>query len=146
FSEQDNHEEKILFHTAYIRIHHDIVHGSLVFSDRQKFRGRVWLPDGRYVPVGQIRVIGDRFQYLYGEEVHDEPLEYFDRQALAFTSTLQPILKRLHLGIVGIGGTGSSVCEQLIRLGVGKLTVIDDGEFEKSNVNRVYGSSVFDEK
>jgi hypothetical protein len=37
------------------------------------------------------------------------------------------------------------VCEQLTRLGIGQLTVIDDGLFEASNVNRVYGSSVFDE-
>src|SRR4029077_5815617 len=71
--------------------------------------------------------------------------EYFDRQARAFTSAFQPILRRLHIGIVGVGGTGSAVCEQLIRLGIGRLTLIDNGKFEKSNVNRVYGSSVFDE-
>lgn len=146
FSSQDDHEEAGLFKTAYVRIHHDVVHASLVFTDRNTFCGRAWLPTGKHSQVQTVRVIGNRFQFLYSEPVSDAPLEYFDRQARAFTSALQPILHRLHIGVVGAGGTGSAVSEQLIRLGIGKLTVIDGGAFEKSNVNRVYGSTVFDEK
>jgi len=146
FSAQDDSEEPALFKTAFIRIHHDIVHASLVFTDKDTFCGRVWSSDGTYSKVWSVRIIGNRFQYLYSEPISDIPLEYFDRQARAFTSDLQPILKRFHVGVVGVGGTGSAVCEQLIRLGVGKLTIVDGGAFEKSNVNRVYGSTVFDEK
>jgi len=145
FSAQDDREEAALFKTAYIRIKHGAIHGSLVFSGKDLFRGRVWLPDGTHVRIQSTRVIGNRFQYLFSEPLSDRPLEYFDRQARVFTSDLQPVLKRLHIGVVGAGGTGSAVCEQLIRLGIGKLTVVDAGTFESSNVNRVYGSSVFDE-
>lgn len=145
FSTKDNEEETALFKTAYIRIHHDIVHGSLVFTDKDTFCGRLWTQDGTTCEVERIRVIGNRFQYLFSEPLSEAPLEFFDRQALAFTSALQLILKRLHIGIVGVGGTGSSVCEQLIRLGIGKLTIIDAGTFEKSNTSRVYGSTAFDE-
>jgi hypothetical protein len=145
FSSQDDREETALFKTAYNRIHHDAFHASLLFADKNAFCGRVWLPDGSHPKMSRIRIIGSRFQYLFSEAINDAPLEYFDRQARAFTSYLQPILKRLHIGVVGAGGTGSAVCEQLIRLGIGKLTVIDGGAFEKSNVNRVYGSTVFDE-
>ena len=145
FSKQDDGEERALFKTAFTRIHHDTVHASLVFTDRDTFCGRIHSSDGRHSTVRSVGVIGNRLQFLHSEQVSDVPLEYFDRQARAFTSELQPILKRLHIGIVGIGGTGSAVCEQLIRLGVGKLTIIDGGIFEKSNVNRVYGATVFDE-
>src|SRR5450759_1238956 len=145
FSSQDDREEAALFRTAYVRIHHDTVHGSLVLPDPTTAVGRVWLPDGTYRVVERIRIIGERFQYLYPDRTTDEHLEYFDRQARAFTSVLQPVLKRLHVGIVGVGGTGSAVCEQLIRLGVGTLTVVDSGVFEASNVSRVYGSGVYDE-
>ena len=145
FSAKDNEEETALFKTAYIRIHHDIVHGSLVFTNKDTFSGRFWMQDGTTSEVERIRVIGNRFQYLFSESLSEVPLEFFDRQALAFTSALQPILKRLHIGIVGVGGTGSAVCEQLIRLGIGKLTIIDAGTFEKSNTSRVYGSTAFDE-
>src|SRR5207302_9875330 len=50
-----------------------------------------------------------------------------------------------HVGIVGLGGTGSAVCEQLIRLGVAKLTVCDTQTFESTNINRVYGSRMPDD-
>lgn len=145
FSMQDDGEEAALFKTAFVRIHHNVVHASLVFTDKNTFCGRVWSSEGTCSNVESLRIIGDRFQHLYSEPISDKPLEYFDRQARAFTAELQPVLKRLHVGIVGVGGTGSAVCEQLIRLGVGRLSIVDGGSFEKSNVNRVYGSTVFDE-
>jgi molybdopterin/thiamine biosynthesis adenylyltransferase len=58
---------------------------------------------------------------------------------------VQKLLSRLKIGIVGHGGTGSAVCEQLTRLGVGHLLVCDPQQFEPTNVNRVYGSGVKDE-
>ena len=145
FSLQDDAEEAALFKTAFNRIHHDIVHASLVFTDRDTYCGRAWSSASTHSNIKSVRVIGDRFQFLYSGPINDVPLEYYNRQALAFTSHLQPILKRLHIGVVGAGGTGSAVCEQLIRLGIGKLSIIDGGTFEKSNVNRVYGSTAFDE-
>jgi molybdopterin/thiamine biosynthesis adenylyltransferase len=45
---------------------------------------------------------------------------------------------------VGNGGTGSATVEQLVRLGVGRIITADGQRFEKSNVNRVYGSSAHD--
>jgi len=145
FSKQDDSEEGALFQTAYTRIHHELLHASLVFADRSNFRGRVWFSNNTQYPIETIKVIGRRFRPIYSERPRDAPLEYFDRQARAFTAEIQPVLKRLHLGVVGVGGTGSAVCEQLIRLGIGEITVIDAGSFENSNVNRVYGSCVFDQ-
>ena len=46
--------------------------------------------------------------------------------------------------MVGLGGTGSCVVEQLARLGIGHLTLVDGQQFEPSNVNRVYGSRRID--
>src|SRR5688500_10935071 len=48
------------------------------------------------------------------------------------------VLGRLKVGVVGLGGTGSAVVEQLARLGVGELLLCDPQEFESTNVNRVY--------
>jgi molybdopterin/thiamine biosynthesis adenylyltransferase len=47
-------------------------------------------------------------------------------------------------GVVGLGGTGSAVFEQLVRLGVGSLIAIDDDTITATNVTRVYGSTVED--
>jgi len=95
-------------------------------------------------PVECIRVIGNRFRFIRSGVEHI-PAAYFDRQVRAFGREFQPVLRAMRVAIVGAGGTGSSVAEQLIRLGVGYLLIIDGGKFEGSNVNRVYGSRVTDE-
>jgi molybdopterin/thiamine biosynthesis adenylyltransferase len=70
----------------------------------------------------------------------------FDRQIRAFGPDGQRLLAQLRVGVVGAGGTGSAVCEQLIRLGVGELLVIDPDVIndDGSNVTRVYGSTMND--
>jgi len=57
---------------------------------------------------------------------------------------VQRLLQELRVGIVGVGGTGSCVAEQLVRLGVGLVLIADGENFEATNVNRVYGSRVVD--
>jgi molybdopterin/thiamine biosynthesis adenylyltransferase len=46
------------------------------------------------------------------------------------------------IGIAGVGGVGGLLAERLIRLGVGQLKITDPGTFQKSDLNRQYGSSV----
>lgn len=50
---------------------------------------------------------------------------------------VQQTLGALRVGIVGCGGTGSAVAEQLVRLGVPHLTLIDADTLTESNVTRV---------
>lgn len=143
-SHQDDQTERPLFRTAYNRIHHEGVHGSLVFSARNRPVGRIWLADGTIVPIETVRVIGRRFRF-YSEGPGTDPIpEFFDRQVRAFGEDTQRLLKRLTVGVVGLGGTGSAVVQQLVRLGVGSLTVSDGEDFDRTNVNRVYGSRVTD--
>jgi hypothetical protein len=66
---------------------------------------------------------------------------FFDRAVRAFGPDLLPLLRRLTVGVVGAGGTGSAVIELLIRLGVGRLVVADGQKLDRSNVSRVFGST-----
>src|SRR5262249_15343586 len=59
----------------------------------------------------------------------------------AFGAAVQHTLSDLRIGIVGCGGTGSAVAEQLVRLGVRHLMLIDPDELSESNLTRVYGST-----
>lgn len=142
-SAQDDAEETMLFRTAYNRIKNSGTHGSLVVDGGGSIVGRVWLANGTQVRVSTIRVIGSRFRF-YFEDLHEVPTDIFDRHIRGFGSEIQPMLSNLHIGVVGAGGTGSSVAEQLIRLGVGALSIVDGGRLEKSNVTRGYGSSFAD--
>lgn len=143
-SGQDDLEEKSLFRTAYHRIHADVVHASLVLSDPERPVGRVWLRDGSVRPVKRIRVVGDRI-HIYQETVRDAVVpSHLDRQVRAFGRATQLVLGELTIGLVGVGGTGSAVFEELVRLGVGRIIVADPEEFDSTNVNRVYGSRLLD--
>ena len=66
--------------------------------------------------------------------------ECYDRQVRAFGHEGQTSIQKTRVGIVGVGGTGSPTAEQLVRLGVNDLVLIDPDEFASSNLSRVYGS------
>jgi len=50
-------------------------------------------------------------------------------------------IRKTAIAIAGVGGIGGLVAERLIRFGVERIKITDPGIFEKSNINRQYGSS-----
>ena len=133
-----------MFSTAYNRIRTAGVHASLVFMNGAPSSGRVWLEDGSHVSLERIRIIGIRFRFIFLRQQQVYIPDFFDRQVRAFGPDVQRLLQELRVGIVGVGGTGSCVAEQLVRLGVGLVLIADGENFEATNVNRVYGSRVVD--
>lgn len=79
-----------------------------------------------------------RFDGLEDRPVVD--LDRFDRQVRAFGAEGQQILGSLRVGIVGLGGTGSAVAQQLAYLGVKQFVLIDPDLVETTNLNRVIGA------
>ena len=88
--------------------------------------------------------MGSRFRFFDDDSGDYKHVPFFDRQVRAFGKDIQLQLQRLNVGVVGVGGTGSAVVEQLARLGIGTLSIFDGDHFDNSNVNRVYGSSATD--
>src|SRR5215213_173551 len=143
FSDQDNREEPKLVDFLSEQIP-GVPHGTLVLTPGVLANCRIWEGD-TWVQLSRVRVIGRRFWFkdFSSEEI---PLpEFFDRQVRAFGPDIQRLLRKLHIGVVGLGGTGSPVVEELARLGVGKISTFDGDSLEYSNVTRVYGSSTSDE-
>jgi molybdopterin/thiamine biosynthesis adenylyltransferase len=68
----------------------------------------------------------------------------FDRQVRAFGAEGQLALQELRIGIVGLGGTGSIVAEQLAHLGVRDFVLVDPDSLETTNLNRVAGARAED--
>ena len=68
----------------------------------------------------------------------------YDRQILAFGDSGQNALQILRVGIVGLGGTGSAVVQQLAHLGVTKYTLIDRDDVDVTNLNRLIGARTQD--
>ena len=65
----------------------------------------------------------------------------YDRQVLAFGSLGQACLKKVCVAIVGLGGVGSHVAQQLAHLGVEKFILIDHDRVEETNLNRLIGAT-----
>jgi hypothetical protein len=84
FSPQDDHEEPKLMTFLDTRVPGRL-HGSLVIASPSDLRGRVWVRGRRHAPLP----------------------EFFDRQVRAFGEDVQRLLRALHVGVVGAGGTGS---------------------------------------
>lgn len=120
----------------------------LIVSPRMEglaFSGALEGEDGARRPIDRVWQVGDRWRLTRAEDSGLGPLpDIFDRNVRAFGPSIQSMLGDLRVGMIGAGGTGSAVCEQLVRLGVRKLLIVDADVLSDSNVTRVYGSTPAD--
>ena len=95
----------------------------------------------RRTEIDRLWVTGRRFalmqNWLHGTT---PPSAQFDRNIRAFGGEIQQVLGNLRVAVVGCGGTGSAVIEQLVRLGARHLQLFDPDTLTAGNVTRVYGS------
>ena len=64
--------------------------------------------------------------------------------AQAFDQGTIERLRRLSIAVIGASGTGSPTLEQMVRLGVGEVVIVDDDHIEDRNVNRILNSTMQD--
>lgn len=116
----------------------DTHHGSIVIVDDGQAIARVFDEAGlaRLIPV---QVVGRTIERLEPVAARSEP--WFARQELALGPRGQAQLRRLRVGVVGLGGIGSLVSMQLAHLGVGALVLLDGDLIEASNVSRIAGAT-----
>jgi molybdopterin/thiamine biosynthesis adenylyltransferase/proteasome lid subunit RPN8/RPN11 len=121
-----------------------VYYGTLISSPRPDciaFTGALHHPSDPLKPISQIWRTGDDWRLI---RAYDQPgtdlSPAFDRSIRAYGADIQRAISELDIAVVGCGGTGSAVVEQLIRLGARKLLLIDDDTLSVSNITRVYGS------
>jgi hypothetical protein len=104
--------------------------------------GDIWLPSGHRVILDTTTVVGLNRQIMTPAPRHQrfKTDHSFHRQARLFGDAGQAILAGSRVAVIGVGGIGSLVVQQLGRLGVGEIIVIDYDRVELSNVSRVVGS------
>ena len=95
----------------------------------------------RRAEIDRLWVTGRRFS-LVQNWLHETtpPSDQFDRNIRAFGGEIQRVLGELHVAVVGCGGTGSAVIEQLVRLGVRHLRLFDPDTLTVHNLTRVFGA------
>lgn len=65
-------------------------------------------------------------------------MTWLDRQSFLGEDS-EDALKSTRVGIVGLGGGGSHVVQQLAHIGVGEFVIVDDDRISLSNLNRLVG-------
>lgn len=153
FSAIDDGGEQALFPRIRERIAGRPV-GAMVFG-QTSLDARLWLPGetaGRAVDRVTV-VCTDSLRWLTptgaahdtGESVAASGSDdRRARQSLALGATSRKALAGLHVAVVGAGGLGSLVYQQLVHLGVGYVDVIDPDVLEDSNLSRVVWSTPAD--
>lgn len=66
--------------------------------------------------------------------------ERFLRNEMLLGPAAMSKLQNTHIAVVGLGGVGSWAVECLARSGVGELTLIDQDDYNESNINRQLGA------
>ena len=132
FSSVDTQGEQHL--AAFLSHRHpDLAHAALVV-------GTGGMQARRLGSMEYIRVIGigTSREVLFDPTLEAASTsEVFDRQVRAFGSAGQQALQRLRIAIVGLGGMGSLVAQQLVHLGVRDFILVDPDTLESTNLNRV---------
>ena len=70
-------------------------------------------------------------------------MSWLDRQSFLGADS-DEVLACLTVGLVGLGGGGSHVAQQLAHVGVGHFVVIDDDTIAETNLNRLVGGTLKD--
>lgn len=110
--------------------------------------GEIWRRDGTRRDLDHIRVIGSNVVTLRPRPralpVAPPDAERFDRQVRLFGRPGQALLRELHVAVIGAGGGGSILLEQLAHLGVGEITAIDYDIVKRHNLSRIMGATEAD--
>lgn len=137
FSSLDDNSDTRLFSSIFGWTDCDSPHGSCVMLPDGRIFGRVFFPTMETKNITRVNVAGDEIKIWDYRNTIDNQFEIGQRTIQAFGEGTYSLLRKLKIGVVGCSGTGSPVIEQLVRLGVGKLVLIDPDRVELKNLNRI---------
>lgn len=144
FSEVDDQSDLDLFSSLHGWTNDGMPHASAVMLPNKEIFARVVTADLRFAPVDRVLVAGDDISFFDFDPPHRAVAAKDLRTAQAFGEKTVGLLNSLRVGVVGCSGTGSWVIEQLARLGVGELILVDPDIVEHKNLNRIVNSTLDD--
>lgn len=144
FSKTDDEGDNRILPMIKGWVEHDIAHGSAVMLPDGTMFGRVIVHDDTMQPLECINVVGDDLRFWYQNSGDTKTPDFMASHAQAFDEGTIERLQKMSIAVVGCSGTGSPAIEQLMRLGVGELVLVDFDTVEERNVNRILNSTMED--
>ncbi len=139
FSSYDDVSDEEFFRAAESWCESSLPHGSVVVLPCGRMFGRTQREGNGFMPLAMISVAGESVEYWFGQESDFVP-EFTDRHAQVLGDATVMTLRRLRAAVIGCSGTGSPTVEQLYRLGIGELVLVDPDAIGVENLNRILNS------
>ena len=137
FSSLDDDSDRSVFGAYFAWVEELEPQASVIMLPEGRMMGRAVMPDLSFAPLASIAVAGEDF-HLWRVGAGERPLpEFVLRHRQLFGEGTTALLRELSVAIVGCSGTGSPLVEQLFRLGVGRLVLVDPQAAEHRNLNRI---------
>jgi hypothetical protein len=144
FSKTDDEGDARLLPMIRGWVEADIPHGSAIMLPDGQIFGHILQAKEIFEPITAINVAGDDLLFWYQDMGSVAVPDFAASHAQVFDKGTIERLQRLWIAVIGASGTGSLVIEQLMRLGVGVLVIIDDDHVEARNVNRIVNTTMRD--
>jgi len=140
FSSVDDESDSDLFNSVFGWTDSAFPHASAVMLPDGRMFGRAILPNGSFQPLYSILVPGNNIHFWMSKYSGSLPA-FAQRHAQLFGAGTTRRLREMAVAVVGCSGTGSPVIEQLARLGIRRLVLVDPDRVEVKNLNRILNAS-----
>lgn len=140
FSDVDDASDSDLFNSVFGWTDSKFPHASVIVLPGGRIFGRAILADGSFQALDSILVPGDDLNFWIPSPSGRVP-SFTQRHTQLFGEGTTRRLREMSIAVIGCSGTGSPVIEQLARLGVGRLVLVDPDRVEEKNLNRILNAT-----
>lgn len=117
------------------RVGHEPWHGSAIMVPGGAMKAQVYDGAMRAHAVDLVAAYGENLWFYWGDDL--DPCS----RPMAFGDGMSYELAKLSVAVIGVSGTGSIVAEQLLRMGMGEVIVVDFDRVEAKNMNRILNTT-----
>lgn len=122
-------------------------HGWLILSDTKAY-GEIIQSDGGILKLKDLTVVGLPMvihSKAVGDDIEEGNGENQKETRQGFLgSNFDDVISKTNIGVVGLGGGGSHIVQQLAHIGFSSFVLCDNDVIETTNLNRLVGATVAD--
>lgn len=142
FSEVDDEADAALFESVHAWVDDGGPHLSAIMVPDGAVLARAHQPDGTHSELHHACLVGDDIRFWRPPDHADRDVpEFARRHAQAFGRGTFDAVRSLRVAVIGCSGTGGPLIDQIARLGIGELVLVDPDTVEEKNLNRIVNTT-----
>ena len=142
FSAVDDEADATLFGSVHAWVEDGGPHLSAIMVPDGAVLARAHDADGTCDELHHVCLVGDDIRFWKPRhDTEGEVPEFARRHAQAFGRGTFAAMRGLRIGVIGCSGTGGPLVDQVARLGIGELVLVDPDTVEEKNLNRIVNTT-----